>query len=336
VPGAHQEGDVNNAIASQDINILIQTADFAVKYGFLAIGLLLIFLIAPAIYRFSQAKLLSLVAVSFGLAFVIAFGTMDLASRILRDRTLLTGTVLGMTNGLQVQVRSDIRQAGQAYTKREVDPENGSVFNFPFILATQDTPGCLVVSIASTSSEKIFAFNIAPLKPEDMRSDTQVVVQVVPGAGDTMGLNVWREQGQKRLGEVIALEPLPETAQDCSKAGGAVSAFWSGLVGAAFAQDGVPADLANRLMSDDAFTRRDARIELSGQGAAAFPTIEGLLASGTPRLQAGGLVALGGMPTDEVCGAPDALWAAVEALSGTGDASVQEAAGQALSARSGC
>lgn len=261
---------MNNAIASSDINILIQTADFAVKYGFLAIGLLLIFLIAPAIYKFSQAKLLSLVAVSFGLAFVIAFGTMDLASRILRDRTLLTGTVLGMTNGLQVQVRSDIRQAGQAYTKREVDPENGSVFNFPFILATQDTPGCLVVSIASTNpnSERIFAFNIAPLKPEDMRSDTQVVVQVVPGEGDTMGLNVWREQGQKRVGEVLALEPLPETALDCSKAGGAVSAFWSGLVGAAFAQDGVPADLANRLMSDDAFTRRDARIELSSQGAA--------------------------------------------------------------------
>ncbi len=329
---------MNNAIASSDINILIQTADFAVKYGFLAIGLLLIFLIAPAIYKFSQAKLLSLVAVSFGLAFVIAFGTMDLASRILRDRTLLTGTVLGMTNGLQVQVRSDIRQAGQAYTKREVDPENGSVFNFPFILATQDTPGCLVVSIASTNpnSERIFAFNIAPLKPEDMRSDTQVVVQVVPGEGDTMGLNVWREQGQKRVGEVLALEPLPETALDCSKAGGAVSAFWSGLVGAAFAQDGVPADLANRLMSDDAFTRRDARIELSSQGAAAFGTIAALLASGTPRLQAGALVALGGMPADLLCGAPEDLWASVQALAGTGDAAVQEAARQALSARSGC
>jgi hypothetical protein len=329
---------VNNAIGSQDINILIQTADFAVKYGFLAIGLLLIFLIAPAIYRFSQAKLLSLVAASFGLAFVIAFGTMDLASRILQDRTLLTGTVLGITNGFQVQVRSDIRQAGQAYTKREVDPENGSVFNFPFILATQDRPGCLVVSIASTNpnSERIFAFNIAPLKPEDMRADTQVVVQVVPGEGERMGLNVWREQGQKRVGDVLALEPLPETAQDCSRAGGAVSAVWSGLVGAAFAQDGVPSDLANRLMSDDAFTRRDARIELSAQGAAAFGTIGGLLASGTPRLQAGGLVALGGMSADQLCGAPEDLWAAVQALAGTGDAAVQEAAGQALSARSGC
>ena len=329
---------MNNAIASQDINILIQTADFAVKYGFLAIGLLLIFLIAPAIYRFSQAKLLSLVAVSFGLAFVIAFGTMDLATRLLKDRTLLTGTVLGMTNGFQVQVRSDIRQAGQAYTKREVDPENGSVFNFPFILATQDTPGCLVVSIASTNpnSERIYAFNIAPLKAEDMRSDTQVVVQAVPGGGDTMALNVWREKGQKRVGEVVALQPLPETAQDCSRAGGAVSAFWSGFAGAAFAQDGVPADLTNRLMSDDAFTRRDARIELAGQGAAAFGTIAGLLASGTPRLQAGGLVALGGMPADQLCTAPEDLWATVQALSGTGDAAVQEAAGQVLNARSGC
>lgn len=327
---------MTNAIASSDINILVQTADFAVKYGFLAIGLLLIFLIAPSIYKFSQAKLLSLVAVSFGLAFVIAFGTMDLAARVLRDRTLLTGTVLGMTNGLQVQVRSDIRQAGQAYTKREVDPENGSVFNFPFILATQDTPGCLVVSIASTSSEKIFAFNVAPLNPDDMRSDTQVVVQVVPGEGDTMALNVWREQGQKRVGEVVSLLPLPETAQDCSRAGGAVSAFWSGFVGAAFAQGEVPADLVNRLMSDDAFTRRDARIELSGQGAAAFGIIGGLLGDSTPRLQAGGLVALGGMAPDQMCGAPDALWAGVEALAETGDTAVQEAAAQALSARAGC
>jgi hypothetical protein len=237
-----------------------------------------------------------------------------------------------------VQVRSDIRQAGQAYTKREVDPENGSVFNFPFILATQDRPGSLVVSIASTNpnSERIFAFDIAPLKAEDMRSDTQVVVQVVPGEGETMGLNVWREQGQKRVGEVVALAPLPETAQDCSKTGGGASAFWSGFAGAAFAQDGVPADLANRLMSDDAFTRRDARIELSGQGSAAFGTIAGLLASGTPRLQAGGLVALGGMPAEQMCGAPEELWATVQGLSGTADAAVQEAAGQALSARSGC
>jgi hypothetical protein len=195
-----------------------------------------------------------------------------------------------------------------------------------------------VVSIASTNpnSERIFAFNIAPLKPEDMRADTQVVVQVVPGEGEGMGLNVWREQGQKRVGEVLALEPLPETAQDCSRAGGAVSAVWSGLVGAAFAQDGVPADLANRLMSDDAFTRRDARIELSAQGAAAFGTIGALLASGTPRLQAGGLVALGGMSADQLCSVPEDLWAAVQALAVNGDAAVQEAAGQALSARSGC
>lgn len=328
---------MNNAIASQDINVLIQTADFAVKYGFLAIGLLLIFLIAPAIFRFSQSKLLSFVAGSFGLAFVIAFGTLDLATRIMGDRTLLSGTVLGMTNGFQVQVRSDIRQAGQAYTKREVDPENGSLFNFPFLLATQDTPGCLVVSIASTNpeSDRIFAFNIAPLTQEDLRADTQLVVEVMPGEGDRMGLNVWREQGQKVVGEVVALEPLPETARDCSKPATVVGAFWSGLVGAAFAQD-VPADLTNRLMSDDAFTRRDARIDLSALGAEAFGTISGLLASGTPRLQAGGLVALGGMAPDQLCTAPADLWGAVEALAGTADTAVQEAAGQALAARSGC
>lgn len=320
-----------NAVTSSDINILIQTADFAVKYGFLAIGLMLIFLIAPAIYRFTQAKLISLVACCFGLAFVIAFGTLDLASRFLKERTLVSGTVLGITNGYQVQVKSDIRQAGQAYIKREVDPENGSVFNFPFILATRDAPGCLVVSIASTNpeSEQIFAFNIAPLQVGDMRADTEVVIEVANGEDGSMGLNVWREQGQKRIGEVMALQPLGETAQDCSRAVAVKSAFWS-FAGPAFAQDLDPADLSSRLMSDDNFTRRDARIELAAQGTGAYPLIADLLASGTTRLQAGALVALGGMPAEQRCGAPADLLDQVRGLAASGDQAVREAAAAAL------
>lgn len=316
-------------VASSDINILIQTADFAVKYGFLAIGLLLIFIIAPAIFKFSQSRVLTWVAASFGLAFVIAFGTLDLASRFLKERMLVSGTVLGITNGYQVQVRSDIRQAGQAYIKREVDPENGSVFNFPFILATRDTPGCLVVSIASTNpdSEQIFAFNIAPIGTGDMRADTEVLVEVVQDETGRPGLNVWREQDQRRVGDVLALEPLPPTAQDCSRAVGVRSAFWS-LVAPAYAQDLDPASLTSRLMSDDSFTRRDARIALSDQGAGAFPLIGDLLASGNTRLQVGALVALGGMAPDLRCAAPSLE--AVRGLAGSGDASVAEAAAAAL------
>jgi hypothetical protein len=316
--------------ASADLNILIQTADFAVKYGFLAIGLLLIFVIAPAIYKFSQAKLISLVAVSFGLAFVIAFGTLDLASRLLRDRMLVSGTVLGITNGYQVQVRSDIRQAGQAYTKREVDPENGSIFNFPFILAARDVPGCLVVSIASTdpSSDRIFAFNIAPLRGDDLRADTEVVIEVVPGEGDTMALNVWREQGQKRVGAVETKAPLGPTERDCSRAAAQTAFDW--LAGPAFAQDGDPATLESRLNSDDTFTRRDARIELAAQGPAAFDRIAEFLASGNLRLQVGALVALGGMPPEARCAAPAGLMDAARSFAGSGDEAVREAAQGAL------
>jgi hypothetical protein len=317
--------------ATTDLNILIQTADFAVKYGFLAIGLLLIFVIAPAIYKFSQAKLISLVAVSFGLAFVIAFGTLDLASRLLRDRMLVSGTVLGITNGYQVQVRSDIRQAGQAYTKREVDPENGSIFNFPFILAARDAPGCLVVSIASTdpSSETIFAFNIAPLGVDDLRADTEVVIEVVAGDANTMALNVWREQGQRRVGAVETKAPLGPTERDCSRAGANVAAFgW--LAGPAFAQDGDPSTLESRLNSDDTFTRRDARIELAAQGPAAFDQIAQFLGSGNLRLQVGALVALGGMPPGERCAAPAGLADAVRSFAGAGDQALREAAAAAL------
>jgi hypothetical protein len=319
------------AADSSNLNILIQSADFAVKYGFLAIGLLLILLIAPAVYRFSQSRLLTWVSVSFGLAFVIAFGALDLSNKLWRERTFVSGTVLGITNGFQVQVRSDIRQAGQAYTKREVDPENGTVFNFPFILATRDAPGCLVVSIASTDPnwERIFAFNIAPVTDDDLRADTEVVIEAVPRAGEQMVLNVWREQGQKRVGPVLTLEPLDATASDCSRGGsGATVTGW--LFRPAFAQGFDPAALERRLNSDDTFTRRDARIELAAQGPAAFDAIADFIASGTHRVQMGAVVALGGMPAEQRCAAPPALLDAVRGLAASDDEGMRDAVRAAL------
>lgn len=188
-----------------------------------------------------------------------------------------------------------------------------------------------MVSIASTdpNSERIFAFNIAPLRVDDLRADTEVVIEVVAGEGDRMGLNVWREQGQKRVGEVLALEPLPATAQDCSRAGAARTVFdW--IARPAFAQDGNAADLASLLNSDDTFTRRDARIELAGQGPAAFDAIAGYLASGTYRLQVGALVALGGMAPDQRCAAPPEVTETARALAAQGDDAMRAAAQTAL------
>jgi hypothetical protein len=110
---------MNRSITSADIGVLTETADFVVKYGFLAVGLVLIFLIAPVIYKLWGEKRLTFATVCFGLAFIISYGVLSFVSVIAPSwiaspRTIVSGTVLGITSGFQVQLRSDLRQAGQA------------------------------------------------------------------------------------------------------------------------------------------------------------------------------------------------------------------------------
>jgi hypothetical protein len=281
-----------------DLDVLTQAADFLVKFGFLLVGLVLTFLVAPMISKVWKAKTFAIGTVCFGLAFIIAFGVIDLVQKIApslisSQRPILSGVVLGITDGYQVQIQSDRGRSGQAYTKREFDQQARSLYNFPFILVTTDAPTCLAIGIASTDpeSDRIAVFNITPISTDDMASNQDLIAKVIQRQ-DTFKLQVWRERNQHQIGDVITFSPLDASASDCGTSQGQGSSLWH-LVTSAFAQpvSGVNIDdFAARLRSDDLFTRRNTRIELSRRGIDAFGMINQLLDSKDYRLQLGALV----------------------------------------------
>src|SRR4051812_14899372 len=122
-----------------DIQLLTQTADFIVKYGFLAVGLVLIIVIAPVIYKFSGAKLIALATLCFGLAFIVAYGVLGILTVVAprwvaAQRVMVIGIVRNVPNGKSIQIQSDLWQAGHAFIKRENDPQAANIFNFWFVL----------------------------------------------------------------------------------------------------------------------------------------------------------------------------------------------------------
>jgi hypothetical protein len=313
-----------------DIELLTQTADFVVKYGFLAVGLVLIFVIAPAIYRFTDAARMALVSVSFGLAFVVVYGVISILAMVApqwisSQRVMISGVVRGVPNGRQVQMKSNLWRVGNAYTKREFDPEREKVFNFPFLLVTSETPSCLALA-GTGGNDDIDVFNVAPVSADDMANGTDVLVQVGED-GRGRFLRVWREVGRTPKGSPVEFRPLGDTDRGCETgtAGGSFS-----LIGRAFAQK-APANIVDRLQSDDAFTRRDARIDLSKDASAKVDLLGELLQDdGNYRLQLGAAVAITAMPLDERKKLPPEITDKLRLLRGAADKTMRDTAVQAL------
>jgi hypothetical protein len=159
----------------------------------------------------------------------------------------------------------------------------------------------------------------------------EIVAKVVPTSAGGVNLRIWRERGQKQVDAPKTLEPLNETTPDCgeSRTASVAPSLWS-LVGSAFAQGMQTQDLYNSLQSDDVFTRRQARIDLSQKGSDAFQTISDLLGADAYRLKLGGLVALAGMPDDQRKTAPAEIWDKVRPLLGSSDKTMRDTAVQAL------
>lgn len=320
-----------------DITILTQAADFIVKYGFLATGLLLIFIISPAVYKIGKATRVALVSVCFGIAFVISYGVLDIVQKyapsvILSQRKLMVGEVLGVKDGYAIQIKSDIRRAGEAYTKREFDSQSPNVYNFPFILITSDPPSCLSVGVVSTNpnSDASFVFDIHDLTVNDMTANVELVAQVIRHQ-DTIQLEIWRELNGHRLAQPAVLNALDENNLGCGTQIG-TAAHWRSIISTAKAQtvgNTDIVDLAARLRSDDVFTRREARVELSRQGDA-FAKIDQLLDKNEYRLQLGAVVALAAMPDSERKRAPEEVLAKVRLLLTYPDKTMRDTAARAL------
>jgi hypothetical protein len=315
-----------------EIELLTKTADLLVKYGFLGVGLVLTFLAAPTIYKLWNAKYPALGVALFGIAFVVAFGALDIVQKyfpswIASKRVFLTGAVLGLPNGFQVQVSSDSRKAGIAFLKREIDPQVATLNNFPFLLVASQPPGCLAVAINNNdpnSEAGSSAFNIAPISENDFQANADLVAKA-EAADKRFKLRVWREANERQLGGAAILSPLQDTEPGCT-IGMTTTTFLDWLLPSAFAQEAKTPDLAVRLKSDDLVTRRNARIELSQQGPQTIDTARKLLSSGDYRLQLGALVALSIMPAKEQSQLPADVMQKVKQLENHPDVTIRETA----------
>jgi hypothetical protein len=318
--------------ARPDIELLTQTADFVVKYGFLAVGLVLIFVIAPAIYKLAGAARMAIVAASFGLAFVVVYGVISIVAMVApqwisSQRVMISGVVRGVPNGRQVQMKSDLWRVGNAYTKREFDPERENVFNFPFLLVTGEAPSCLALALVSTGgNDKIDIFNVAPVTAEDMANGTDLLAQFGQDDRGTF-LRVWREVSRSPKGRATVYRPLDDTERGCEAA--AHDSSFS-IIGRAYAQK-APKNIVDRLQSDDAFTRRDARIDLSKDANSNVDLLGKLLQDdGNYRLQLGAAVAITAMPDDERKKLPTDVADKLRALRDAPDKTMRDTAVQAL------
>jgi hypothetical protein len=288
-----------------DIKLLTEAADLIVKYGFLGVGLVLTFAIAPFVNKVWQSKNLTLTIACFGVAFIATWGVLDIVQRyfpnlISSKRVLLYGVVLKIPNGYQVQVGSDLRIAGSAYLKRENDVDNRELSNFPFLLLTSQSPNCLALGIINNNPKDdsgTSAFKIALMSEVDFKSDVALVAQVQPNEKQ-FKLKVWREVGGQTVGNAVLLEPLGDNDSGCAVGPSVGVLDW--LMPTAFAQSPKSAqDFSVRLNSDDLVTRRNVRIELSKQGQPALDMTRQFLNSDNYRLQLGALVALSIMTVDD-------------------------------------
>ena len=325
------------ATPAQDLNIVIQAADFAVKYGFLAVGLLLMLLIAPALYKWPK---LAIGTAIFGLAFVVAFGVVDLIRVVApqwlgSQRVIISGAVLGVANGQQVQLRSDLRRPGHAYTKREHDPDpkSANVFNFPFLLVTRSAPKCIALAFENTTgnTEISHVFNITPVSIEDMKANVDILIELGRDQ-EKPSVKVWREIEGNPTSGATQFFPLKDSDPGCTfalaTAPNAPSAWH--FIGRASAQ-AASTSIEELLQSDDVFTRRNARITLSKQGQTGIKKIEELLArDDNYRLQLGAAVAITALPLADRANIPPSVNDKLRSLQKASDKTLRDTAVKAL------
>jgi hypothetical protein len=318
-----------------DIELFGKTADLIIKYGFLGVGLVLTLGIAPLAGKMLKSKTLTLTIASFGIAFLVAWGVLDIVQRyfpslISSKRVLLSGVVLKVPNGYQVQIASDLRTAGAAYLRRENDVDNRELTNFPFLLLATQSPNCLALGITNNNPKDeggSSAFKIALKSDGDFKSEVALIAQAQPDA-KLFKLKVWREVDGKTIGNTALLEPLGDNnTSGCAVSPSAGILDW--LMPSAFAQSAnSEKDFSVRLKSDDLFTRRDARIDLSRQGRSSVGVTREFLNSDNYRLQLGALVALSIMPEEERKELPPDVIAKVRELKTSPDATIRETAGR--------
>jgi len=302
----------------------------------LGVGLVLTLVIAPGVYKIWKSKTWAAVPLCFGLAFIVAWGVLDLVQRFFpswtqSQRLLLVGEITGVPTGYQVQVASNLLHSRAAYIKRENDVDDIEYVNFPFLVLAPHSPTCLAVGIINNNPRDDGGTSIfkIPLMPDtDFKSETVLVAQPLPETVEDkkiFKLRVWRQVNETPVGQAKVLDPLDAAAVACPTGPGAALLNW--LLPSAYAQSGDKVqNFSVRLKSDDVFVRRNARIELAKQGPQMIEMVRQFFNSGNYRLELGALVALSILPVAERNNLPPDVRAKVHEFTTNSDPTVRATA----------
>jgi hypothetical protein len=208
---------------ANDIRLVTDSADIVLKYGFLGVGLVLTVVVAPFVYALWKSRALTGVIICFGLAFIVAWGAFDIIRQnfpnlIASSRVLLSGVILEVPNGFQVQISSDVRNAGSAYIKRENDLENRELNRFSFLLVARQAPSCIAVAISNNNPNSeggSGVFKISPISTGDLNSNVSIVASA-KRPGNKFQLRVWREVDDRTTGTISEIQPLGDESVGCS------------------------------------------------------------------------------------------------------------------------
>jgi len=331
----------------QDVADLTKMAEFVTRFGFLGIGLLFALLLAPFFLKVMNSKPLAILCAMLGIVFGVIFAAIDVirtaAPGLLPARTVMvSGSLRQVDSNLAALVRSDLEEETVAYARREYDRNVRDKVNVPFFFLTRDRelPSCLLIELRplveggrevniGTLANEPLLMNV-PLEKEDLLRGLRQVVTVELGGGRITGTLQRRLDGA----DVTPATPLRQLG-DNERACGAQLRKTSGfrLVSTAWAQ-GAPRrstqETIARLQSSDPNVRRDARIDLSTQGTAAFDTIKGLLGTSDYRLQIGAAAAVAAMPDEVRRQTPPAVRQQLQALLRHSDQTMRDTAKLAL------
>jgi hypothetical protein len=299
-----------------DIVELTQTTEYVLRYGFLGVGLLLLIGIAPILWKATHMKWAAMASAFIGILLISLFAATDFIQRIFPDwlpaQIVLVGGELQKRNiEFVTLIRSDLDHERHAYIRREFDPfdQNLRKIRFFFLTRKENLPKCLVLELqplATMRPEQGFdilgdepiVFNV-PLETAKLRQNSHMLVIRLEPIGGALSADF--QYGQNRGGSAGPLTQLGAQERDCTRARSEAQTTRQGWLGirAAHAQPSFVTTTEDRLLSADPLIRRDARIDLSRQGPAAFEQLGSLLGSDQYRLQLGAAAAIAAMPRAE-------------------------------------
>ena len=343
---------------ADNIEILSVTANFLNTFGYLGVGLLLG---AIAWWFFSKRFMAGFwISGTFALTFVLIFGALDIVTRVFPHwivvrSPLLVGRVQGVALDHRVDLFAGAEHEQRPYMRQANHETNRALVNHAFIFDRRISLPCVTLSLTppdppgqpEVKAEALF-FSVPVVLPAGHREfDDRLVIRVQSRPSGVPSITGrWTRGDDTLIGQPLTIVPLPTEAVGCVQAGTAPTegrqGFWQGLiVRRALAQPApsqpprimAPEAFAPSLRSNDPAVRRQSRIALGAEGAAAAPALEGLLDSSEYRLRLGALTAINLRPPAQRQNLPQAVWTQVEALAQNADPTMREAARSALASR---